>query len=228
MPLPWRLGKGAFWSALNNSLKRLGVKQLDLYQVHWPIPPVAVETWMDAMADAVQAGLIRGVGVSNYNTEQMRRAYVALKKRDVPLASNQVPYSVLQREIETNGLLALCQELGVKVMAYSPLEMGLLTGKYTPANPPPGIRNRRYRKLVPLLQPLLTLMKEIGQAHGEKTPAQVALNWCIRKGTLPIPGAKNVRQAEQNLGALGWQLTSDEVHRLDVASEKVWAERKKV
>ena len=130
--------------ALRHSLDRLGLESVDLYQMHWPFPPVSIDTWMDAMADAVQAGLIRAVGVSNYNAEQTRRAHDALAKRGVPLASNQVDYSLLQRKPETNGLLALCKQLNVTLIAYSPLAQGLLTGKYTPQNPPPGLRGRRY------------------------------------------------------------------------------------
>ena len=106
-PLPWRVSKGQLMRALRHSLDRLGLESVDLYQMHWPFPPVSIDTWMDAMADAVQAGLIRAVGVSNYNAEQTRRAHDALARRGVPLASNQVDYSLLQRKPETNGLLAL-------------------------------------------------------------------------------------------------------------------------
>ncbi|MDW8327422.1 MAG: aldo/keto reductase [Anaerolineales bacterium] len=221
LPLPWRLTKGQFRRALQGSLRRLELDAVDLYQIHWPFPPVSIETWMDAMADAVEAGLVRAVGVSNYSSEQMIRAFTALRKRGVPLVSNQVPYSLLNRRNEHNGLLALCHELGVRFIAYSPLEQGLLTGKYTPRNPPPGIRSQRYRNLLVRIQPLITALREIGEAHGGKTPAQVALNWCICKGTLPIPGAKNAKQAEQNAGALGWRLTQEEVARLDRVSLEI-------
>lgn len=221
MPLPWRLTKGQFRRALQGSLRRLELDAVDLYQIHWPFPPVSIETWMDAMADAAEAGLVRAVGVSNYNSEQMRRAFTALRKRGLPLVSNQVPYSLLNRRNERNGLLALCRELNVRFIAYSPLEQGLLSGKYTSQNPPPGIRSQRYRNLLARIQPLITALREIGEAHGGKTPAQVALNWCLCKGALPIPGAKNSRQAEQNAGALGWRLTQEEVSRLDRVSDEV-------
>ncbi len=220
-PLPWRVSKGQLAGALRHSLDRLGLESVDLYQMHWPFPPVPIDTWMDAMADAVQAGLIRAVGVSNYNAEQTRRAYDALARRGVPLASNQVDYSLLQRKPETNGLLALCKQLNVTLIAYSPLAQGLLTGKYTPQNPPPGLRGRRYGGILAKIQPLTGLLREIGQAHGGKTPAQVALNWTISKGTVPIPGAKNARQAIDNAGALGWRLAEAEVAALDVASAGV-------
>ena len=201
-PLPWRVSKGQLAGALRHSLDRLGLESVDLYQMHWPFPPVPIDTWMDAMADAVQAGLIRAVGVSNYNAEQTRRAHDALARRGVPLASNQVDYSLLQRKPETNGLLGLCKQLNVTLIAYSPLAQGLLTGKYTPQNPPPGLRGRRYGGVLAKIQPLTGLLREIGQAHGGKTPSQVALNWTISKGTVPIPGAKNARQAIDNLSLI--------------------------
>lgn len=222
MPLPWRLGKGQLLGALRKSLERLGLSSVDLYQIHWPFPPRPVEFWADALADAVQAGLARAVGVSNYSADQMRRAHEVLAKRGVPLTSNQVEYSLLHRAPERNGVLDACRELGVTLIAYSPLAQGMLTGKYTPDNPPPGFRGRRYRnERLARIQPLLGLLREIGQAHGDKTPNQVALNWLICKGAVPIPGAKNARQAEQNAGALGWRLTAAEVAALDAASATV-------
>jgi aryl-alcohol dehydrogenase-like predicted oxidoreductase len=224
MPFPWRLAKGRLVNALRKSLDRLGLKQVDLYQVHWPLPPVPVETWADALADTVEAGLARAVGVSNYNAAQMQRAQATLAKRGVPLAANQVEYSLLQRAPERNGLLQTCQKLGVTLIAYSPLAKGMLTGKYTPENPPPGLRGRRYRgETLASLQPLTALLRELGQTHGDKTPGQVALNWAISKGALPIPGAKNARQAQENVGALGWRLTPDEMAALDAASDRASA-----
>lgn len=222
MPYPWRLSRGRLLRALRGSLKRLGLAQVDLYQVHTAMPPVTVETWMAAMTEAVQAGLTREVGVSNYDRLLTQRAYDALAREGIALASNQVEYSLVNRKIEKDGLLKQCQELGVRVIAYSPLGMGSLTGKYTPENLPTGIRGGRYnRRFVEQMTPLLTLMKRIGSDHAGKTPAQVALNWVICKGALPIPGAKNVSQAEQNAGAVGWRLTDDEVAALDQASDRL-------
>jgi aryl-alcohol dehydrogenase-like predicted oxidoreductase len=98
--------------------------------------------------------------------------------------------------------------------------MGLLTGKYTPETPPPGTRGRKYAAILKDLPSLISLMTEIGTGHGNKTPAQVALNWIICKGALPIPGAKTAAQASQNIGALGWKLTGDEIQALDSASDR--------
>lgn len=217
-PFPWRLRRASLLAALQGSLNRLGLPRLDLYQIHWPYPPVPIETWMAGLADAVEAGLVRAVGVSNYGVEQTRRAYTALARRGVPLVSNQVQYSLLHRQPEHNGLLDLCRELNITLIAYSPLAMGLLTGKYTPENPPPGLRGRRFGgKLLARVQTLVSLLHEIGEARG-KTITQVALNWVICKGAVPIPGAKNAHQAEDNVGALGWLLSEREVAALDRAS----------
>ncbi len=218
-PYPWRWRRGSLPRALRGSLDRLGLDRVDLYQIHWPYPPVPIETWMAGLADAVEAGLARTVGVSNFDPDQTRRAHAALSKRGVSLVSNQVQYSLLHRQPERDGLLALCRDLDVTLIAYSPMAMGVLTGKYAPDNPPPGLRGRRYkRELLEQIQPLVAQLREIGRAHGGATPAQVALNWVICKGAVPIPGAKNARQAEENVGALGWHLADEEVAALDAAS----------
>jgi aryl-alcohol dehydrogenase-like predicted oxidoreductase len=220
MPYPWRLGKGSMKRALGKSLGRLGTKYVDLYQIHWPMPPVTIEVWMDAFTELMHAGLIKMCGVSNYDREQMQRAYDALIHDGVYLASNQVEFNLLNRKIEKNGLLAHAKDLGVKIIAYSPLSMGVLSGKYTPENPPSGIRGRRFSpRYLQKVKPLIALLTKIGVDHGGKSNAQVALNWVISKGALPIPGAKTLLQLQQNIGALGWNLTETEVALLDDASD---------
>jgi aryl-alcohol dehydrogenase-like predicted oxidoreductase len=220
-PLPWRWRQQSIVEALRRSLRRLGVKRVDLYQIHFPLPPIPIETWMAGLADAVQAGLTRAVGISNYSAEQTRRAHAALAKRGIPLATNQVEYSLLDRNPERSGLVETCRELGVTIIAYSPIAMGMLTGKYTPENPPPGARSRQYnREYLKRIQPLLDLMRQIGQAQGGKTTSQVALNWLICKGTVPIPGAKNAQQAQENAGALSWRLKESEIAALDAATDR--------
>lgn len=215
MPFPTRLTGGALAKALERSLARLSLRTVDLYQMHVPLPPVAIETWMDAMADAHRAGIVRAVGVSNYSVEQMQRAYEALGRYGIALASNQVKFSLIDREPLENGVLDACRELGIMLIAYGPLGKGILSGKYTADNHPGGMRGRRFsRQIFAKITPLLAALRKISQARG-KTMAHVALNWCIVKGTLPIPGAKTGAQARENAGALGWSLTEDEVARLD-------------
>jgi aryl-alcohol dehydrogenase-like predicted oxidoreductase len=174
------------------------------------------------MADAVADGLIRAVGVSNYSTSQTQRAFDALAKRQIPLASNQIKYSLLDRDPEKCGLLDLCKKLGATLIAYSPLEKGILTGKYSPGNLPQGFLAWRYNKTyLKKIDPIITVLHEIGETYGGKGSAAVALNWLICKGVVPIPGARNQKQAQDNAGALGWKLSNDEVDRLDRISDQV-------
>ncbi len=220
-PLPWRFGKNALLRALKSSLARLGVESIDLYQIHWPTPLMSIDTMMEGLAECVKSGLTRTVGVSNFSQTQMLAAYSSLARHKIPLASNQVHYSLLNRTVEEDGTLARCKELGVRMIAYSPIEKGLLSGKYSAGSPPPGARSRSFSNLLPKIGPLLKLMTEIGQDHGGKSNVQVALNWVICKGVLPIPGAKNAEQAQENADALGWRLSDDEFARLDEMSTTI-------
>lgn len=220
-PLPWRFSKRSIPSALKRSLERLQLDTVDLYQIHMPTPLLSPERMMEGMLSCVETGLTRTVGVSNFNQAYMLRAYSTLARHNIPLASNQVHYSILNRAVEKNGLLSRCNELGIRMIAYSPLEMGLLSGKYSPENPPPGTRGAQYINILHRISPLLKLMTGIGQDHGGKSNVQVALNWVICKGALPIPGAKNGDQALQNAGALGWRLTDEEIAKLDLAGEEI-------
>jgi aryl-alcohol dehydrogenase-like predicted oxidoreductase len=220
-PWPWRLLKSSIPNALKASLTRMGVDTVDLYQIHFPGIITKFETMMDGLVECVKSGKTRTVGISNFGQIAMLRAYTTLARYNIPLASNQVHYSLLNRVVEKDGTLARCKELGIRLIAYSPLEMGMLTGKYTPENPPKGTRAGRYITMLGKIAPLLKLMTAIGQDHGGKSNAQVALNWLIRKGTLPIPGAKNAAQAQHNAGALGWKLTKEQVAKLDEASDLI-------
>lgn len=224
MPFPWRLTRGSLKRALQGSLKRLGMEKVSLYQTHFHLPPVGVEVWMEAMAEVHQEGLIEAVGVSNYDRRQMRLAYDTLRREGIALASNQVEYHLLNRKVEKSGLLKDCMENGVALIAYSPLAQGVLSGKYSVASPPPGFRAGKYnRSLLKRIQPLIMVMKKIGADHGGMNASQVALNWVIAKGAIPIPGVKNFAQAEQNLGTLGWRLTEAEVALLDDLSDRIAA-----
>ncbi|MGZ8755430.1 MAG: aldo/keto reductase [Acidimicrobiia bacterium] len=220
-PSRFRFGAEDFPDELEASLSRLGRDSIDLYQHHYP-GRVSIPRLMNRMADAVEAGKVRAVGVSNYSAEQMRDTHAALAERGIPLASNQVEYSLLHRKPETNGVLDACRELGVTLIAYTPLAGGLLTGKYTTENRPGGFFRRvlpRYRRrALEALQPVVQLLTEIGDRYA-KTSAQVALRWLIENPTvLPIPGAKNGKQAAANAGALAFVLTTDELDALNDAT----------
>jgi aryl-alcohol dehydrogenase-like predicted oxidoreductase len=212
LPLPWRLGKAAMKRALQGSLARLGLERVDLYLIHFPWPPVPLETWVEGLAEAKEAGLVRAVGVSNCSADQTRRAQAVLARHGMPLACNQVEYNLLKRDVERNGVLAACRELDVTLVAYRPFASGYLTGKYKPQEKPGGPRRWMYREdTFTRIQPLIARMRQIGEAHGGKSPSQVALNWLICKGVLPIPGATKVSHIQENAGALGWQLTTDDL-----------------
>lgn len=222
MPYPWRIFKGSLRNALKESLHRLDREKLDLYQMHYPGIMVSVTRWMNQMADVLEEGLISAIGVSNFNLDQTITANETLKKRGFKLTSNQVEYNLLERRVESSGLVEYCHREGIKIIAYSPLAMGVLTGKYSSGNPPRGVRASRYSSaLLDRIQPLLRTMIRIGNERDGKTAGQVALNWIMRKNAVPIPGAKNVNQMEQNLGALGWQLDDDEMALLDEISSQV-------
>lgn len=216
-PLPWRLGRGALVSALQRSLERLKLPRVDVYLLHFPLPPVPLVTWANALADAVESGLTRSVGISNCSADQTRQVHAVLAARGVPLACNEVEFSLLHRAPEKNGLLQTCKELGVTLIAYRPLAQGSLSGKYSPEHPPGGVRSLLVskRKLA-AIQPLILVMRGIAEKHGKTLP-QVAVNWTLCKGSLPIPGAKNPRQALENAGALGWRLSPHEVAELEAA-----------
>ncbi|KAK6542437.1 hypothetical protein TWF694_006391 [Orbilia ellipsospora] len=210
---------GRWWpvgmvGALKNSLERLGVEQVDLYQVHIPVFWFySIENIAKQLAECVNLGLTKTVGVSNYNKEQMIQMHDALAKYGVPLASNQIEFNLLRRVPESSGLLAACHERGIVPLAYSPLGMGRLTGKYNSKNPPPSGRvygNQPWEKI----DPLLDAMKDIGAKHGVPLSA-VALNWTMCKGTIPLGGARNGNQCGQNIQALGFRLTDEEVAKLD-------------
>ncbi|VAH30696.1 unnamed protein product [Triticum turgidum subsp. durum] len=219
--LPWRFGRGSVISALKGSLSRLGVSSVESYQLHWP-GIWGNEGYLDGLADAYEQGLVKSVGVSNYSEKRLRDAHERLKKRGVPLASNQVNYSLIYRNPEENGVKAACDELGITLIAYSPIAQGALTGKYTPANPPTGPRGRIYTSdFLSKLQPLINKIREIGGSY-DKTPTQVVLNWLICQGNVvPIPGAKNAEQAREFAGALGWLLTEQEVEELRSMAREV-------
>jgi aryl-alcohol dehydrogenase-like predicted oxidoreductase len=218
MPLPWKLDvRRQLVASLRRSLERLGLERVDLYQIHGPISLRGQAALAEALAAAHQEGLVASVGVSNYSVREMRKVCDQLQRRGLSLASNQIEFSLLRRGPETTGLLAACADLGVVPLAYSPLGQGRLTGKYSASNPPPKGRNFSNHPME-VVDAVVAELRRIGEANGGKTPGQVALNWIIAKGAVPIPGAKNRAQADDNAGALGWQMADADVAALDAAA----------
>ena len=162
------------------------------------------------------------MGVSNYSADEMRQAQQLLAARGVQLAANQVRYSLITRQIESKGILDTASQLGVTILAYSPLAQGLLTGKYTAdSSEPIGARrldSRFSKDGLKKIEPVISLLRQLGEKHG-RTPAQVALNWLIAQGNvIAIAGAKTPEQVRQNAGALGWRLSDEEVAQLKQVS----------
>jgi len=213
--------------SINARLRNLDGFSIANYMVHQPTSFSSPEAEMNAMADLVEAGKIRSVGVSNFDSTRMRRAHAALAIRGFPLAVNQVRYSLLTREIETNGVLETARELGVTIIAYTPLERSLLSGKYhkTPEllSRIPRWRRDSIQRNLERCRPLINTMDAIALMH-EATIAQVALNWLINFNgeiVVTIPGATKVRQAEENAGAMKFRLSDDEMAQLDDISSRL-------
>jgi pyridoxine 4-dehydrogenase len=223
-PYPWRLTRGSIKDAANASARRLGGK-IDLLQMHWSTANYAPwQEWalLDGLGDLLEQGLVKGIGLSNYGPKRLKKVVEYLGKRGIAIATLQVQYSLLSTYPVTElGLKEVCDQLGIKIIAYSPLALGLLTGKYSlNSQLPPGIRGWLFKQILPGMSGLLGCLQEIAETR-QKTLSQIALNWCIAKGTIPIPGAKNITQAQENIGALGWQLTTAEVDTLDQEAQKV-------
>ena len=213
----WHLRAEDVKKACAASLKRLGVREIDLYQVHWPDPwrQVPLRETMKALEALHRAGRIRNIGVSNFAVRDLEEARSHLSRAEI--VSNQVRYNMLQREVEAE-VVPYCKREGIAILAWSPIGKGVLTGKYHDGKRPKD-RIRSEEDLfkpanLRATAPLVRELRKIGRTHG-KTPAQVALAWLRRHPhVIPIPGAKRPSQAEENTGASGWSLSARELGTL--------------
>jgi aryl-alcohol dehydrogenase-like predicted oxidoreductase len=219
-PSPTRLSHRQFMNALDASLSRLGIQTIDLYYIHFALPLMSIETLMDLMAQAVEAGKVRAVGVSNFNVEQMRRAAARLARYHIPLAANQVQYNLLHRQPEGNGVLDACRELNVALVAYRPLEGGQITSNTIPGSSfgSPSSTDRK-GKAASKEEVLQEILQTIAQQR-RKSVNQVALNWLLRRDehVIPIPGTTSARHALENVDTISWELSDDEFAAIDQAS----------
>lgn len=214
---------------IDRRVKNLSPYRVGLHQVHFANSLSSVEKQMDVMADLVEQGKVGAVGVSNYSAEQLRRAYRRLAQRGVNLASVQVRYNLFDRAIDYNGVLETARELGVSVIAYSPLQLGLLSGKYHRHSEAVGrlpyMRRRVLRPMVERSSRLVHELEQVAQNH-EVTPAQVSLAWllCVHGDTVTaIPGATSPSQASQNAAAMTLKLSDAEMSELDGISRKTYS-----
>ncbi|MBM3943395.1 MAG: aldo/keto reductase [SAR202 cluster bacterium] len=192
--------------AAEGSLRQLGVDVIDLYQIHWPDPNVPIKETMGALEELVDRKLVRYIGVSNFSISEMQAAQAAL--RHSPIVSNQVLYNLRWREIE-HDLLPYCQQHGVTVLAYTPLNDGELAGT--------GQRGRRRPGQGGPKDPALAVLAQVAAETG-KTQAQVTLNWCTaHPRVIAIPKSDSVARTEENCGASGWRLTASQMQRLNEA-----------
>jgi pyridoxine 4-dehydrogenase len=220
-PYPWRITSGSFVKAARDSLRRLGQDRLAVAQLHWSTSnyqPLQERALYEGLGDIYDAGLCAAVGVSNYGPTQLSKIAARMRERDVPLATAQVQFSLMTYRVGRD-MLDACDQAGCRLISYSPLCLGLLSGKYNMNNlPPPGNPRRQlFRELLPGAQDLLSTLEAIGKEYG-KTQAQVATNWALCKNTTPIPGFRTVDQAKSIIGSTGWRLESDAVDELDRAA----------
>lgn len=226
---PTRLTGASFEAACRASLGRMGRESIELVQAHWSaarFQPWQEPALLDGLARCYEAGLAQAVGTSNYGPRQLRLANEYWRERGVPHCTNQVQLSLLSTLPLESGLLDACAELGVTPIGYSPLGLGLLSGRYTADADiadqplPRGPRGLLFRQILPGVRPLLATLEAVAAERGRTVP-QVALNWCMSKGVLVIVGVRDAEQADAALGSLGWRLSDAEVDELDAASRKV-------
>jgi aryl-alcohol dehydrogenase-like predicted oxidoreductase len=207
---------------IENSLRRLQMETIDLYQIHWPEPDEDIEEGWATMAELQKEGKVRWIGVSNFNASQLARA-----QRIAPITSLQPPYSIIQPEIEQD-ILPFCKQNNVGVIVYSPMKSGMLTGAMTRER----IQNMHaddFRKRTPNFQePLLTrnlnlaeLLREIGKRHG-RAPGEVAIAWTLRRPevTGAIVGMRSAQQVEGVVGAADFRLSQDEIQEIETFMKK--------
>jgi aryl-alcohol dehydrogenase-like predicted oxidoreductase len=202
--------------AVEGSLQRLGIDVIDLYYQHRVDPEVQIEDTVGAMAELVEAGKVRTLGLSEAGPETLRRA-----ARVHPVAALQSEYSLWTRDVESNGVLAACRELGITFVPYSPLGRGFLTGaiqKLDDLDASDWRRTNYPRLQQEALQANLKLAAAVKELAAEKgiTPAQLALAWILAQGEdmVPIPGTKRVRYLEDNMGALKAKLTAADLKKI--------------
>lgn len=245
-PSPWRTTVESVVEACEQSRARLGVDQIDLYQLHMPdvIQPLRGfglgaskdEIYWKGLCECYHRGLVKNVGVSNYGPTLLEKCHETLSREGVPLASNQIAYSLIGRHNGAQETVDRCHDLGIQVLAYYPYAMGLLTGKYSSKkllasmddstvhsltkSTKTSLEMKDLNSYARKIDPLLEVMEDIAYRH-DKTISQVALNYVISKGAIPLAGARTVAQLKDNIGAMGWRLTQEELSSLESEADKL-------
>ncbi len=217
---PTRVTGAQFEAACRSSLKRMGRDQIELVQAHWSaknFQPWQEPALWDGLARCHEAGLCRAVGTSNFGPKQLRKVNAYWRDRGVPHSVNQVQLSLLSTLPMDSGLLDECRDLGVTPIGYSPLALGVLSGKYSKEKLPSGPRSILFKELLPSLAPLLGTLDEVATSRDVSMSA-VAVNWAMSKGALVIVGMKTPEQVADNLMAATFKLSGAEVDELERAA----------
>jgi aryl-alcohol dehydrogenase-like predicted oxidoreductase len=213
---------------INERIRSLEPYPVDLYQVHQPWSFSGEDSEMTVMAELFNKKLIKAIGVSNFSAKKMENSWATLQKSGIPLASNQVRYNLLDRRIESNGVLDIAKKLGITIIAYSPMAQGLVTGKFH--DNPELLKNIGFRgyssqfktKGLEKSGPVVVLLKKLASKYNV-TPSQVALNWLIQYNgdtVVAIPGATKEIHVKENCGAMLFSLSDEDMVSLDNVSSK--------
>ncbi|MCT2534181.1 aldo/keto reductase [Aquibacillus koreensis] len=215
---------------IDHRIEALDGRTIDLHQIHQPFSFSSVEKEMEAMVELLKANKIKHVGVSNFNEDKMKKAHQVLSKHGYFLASNQVKYSLLDRSMEKNGVLEAAKQLGITIIAYSPLEQGILSGKFH--KHPELVKKiqgpRKYMSFfkpagLAKTKPLIDLLEEKAKKYGV-SQTQIALNWLIHfhgETVVAIPGASKPHHVQENIGALQFTLSKEDLDEIDQVSRQV-------
>ena len=216
VPRIWHLRRSDFMESLKGSLRRLRTNRINIYELCPPAGRMTLSRMAECAAEALDLGLIGQVGLSNFNVNQIDIFNEAISRFGYSIACLETPYNLLFRDIETNGVMEICRNLNITIIAQQPLAMGLLTGKYDTELPSAGSRRQMMlRYASPRLEILLRTMNHIGLENNGKNSAQVALNWIYARGVVPIPGTKTLAQAIENTQTAGWTMTEEQISRLN-------------
>ena len=226
-PTPHQRGGSRHWviESVEASLRRLNTDYIDLYQTHRPDPTTPFEESMRALDDLVTSGKVRYIGCSNLAAWEVCQAmWVADKRSYVPFVSSQSRYNVLDRTIERE-LIPCCRSLGIGIIAFSPLNEGTLTGKYkVDEPPPPDSRHARnpglsVKQFSPELRRRAQALSELAAEYG-RPPVHLALAWLLNHPEVStvIAGSTKLEQLDQNVQAVGWTLSKDDIRRIEAAA----------
>jgi aryl-alcohol dehydrogenase-like predicted oxidoreductase len=224
--MPMMRWAGSIKKTIDKRIENLRPYTIGLHQIHMPYSFSSLKSQLNNMADLVEEGKIRSVGVSNFSAKQMRKAHEVLENRGIPLASNQVNYNLLKRKIEKNGVLDVAKELGMTIICWGPLHSGLLTGKFHAEpellNSKGRMRKRSFNRKLKKSQPLVDELVRIAESHNA-TVSQVALSWLINyqgETVVAIPGATKASQSQLNGQTMSINLSTEELTSIADLSEE--------